>query len=300
MSGIELKQLSEKVFYLPGTVNAAIVLNEEREAILLDTGSDKDHGRRLKKACDNLGVKPVVIVNTHSHADHYGGNDYLTRNFDLPVYAPPLEAGIIQNPVLEPIYLFSGAKPLPELMSKWLLAKPSRVDHILEPGALELFGVALEIIDSSGHAHRHYSVKIADVLVAADAVFGINILQKYPLPFGQDIGGQIASAERMADVGAQVILPGHGEASEDIAGLVKANIAVFEKAAKTIVGACTGVAATTVLKRSCEILGITIKDLPRYYLNHCTVMAYLSYLRESGHVELALQDNELRWSAAGN
>ncbi len=296
----DLQELSSNVYYLPGGVNAAVVGNGDGEALLVDTGGDKDHGRRLKKACDALNVKPVAILNTHSHADHYGGNEYLVRNFGLPVYAPPFEASIMQSPLLEPVYLFGGAQPPKEMLSKWLLAKPSPVDALLSPGRLELHGLTLEIFDTSGHAHTHYSVGVGDILIAADAVFGGSVLEKYPLPFGQNVGRQVESAARVGTLGARVVLPGHGEPTEDVAGLVEANLAAFERATDAVMGAvaeaATGVDIATVLARTSDALGVVMTDLPRYTLNLCTVMAYLSYLLEEGRVTLALEHNALRWS----
>lgn len=291
----DLLQLSEHVYYLPGAVNMALVVGEEERAVIVDTGGDKDAGRRLKKACETLQVTPVAILNTHAHADHYGGNDFLVRSFGLPVYAPPFEASIIENPYLEPVYLFGGAKPPAELMGKWLMGKPTKVTHVLEPGRLELTGLDLEIIDTSGHAHTHYAVRVGDVLIAADAVFGNAVLEKYPLPFGQDIGAQMGSAARVAEAGARVVLPGHGDPAEDVPGLVEANLEAFARAADTVEAACTGVGSEAVLRAAADALRLELRDLPRYYLNFCVVSAYLSYLRETGRVVLSLQDNQLCW-----
>jgi glyoxylase-like metal-dependent hydrolase (beta-lactamase superfamily II) len=287
--------LSDRVHYLPGGVNAAIVVGHGGRAILVDTGGDKGYGREIKRACEALGVTPAAILNTHAHADHYGGNDYLLRQFDVPVYAPPLEKSLMESPYLEPVYLFGGAKPPAELLNKWLLAKASRVDYALEPGVLELCGVQLEVLDTSGHAHVHYSVRVGDVLLAADAVFGASALDKYPLPFGQDIAGQIQSARRVAESGARVVLPGHGEPSEDARALADQNLRAFERAAQAVEEACRATTTAEVLQGTCHALGVTMSDLPRYTLNLCTVMAYLTYLREEGRIELVLQNNTLRW-----
>ncbi|MGL4611642.1 MAG: MBL fold metallo-hydrolase [Trueperaceae bacterium] len=295
-----IQQLSDKVFYLPGGVNCAIVKAQDNKAILVDTGQDKDYGRDIKKACEGLGLMPAVIINTHSHADHYGGNDYLLRQYPhLPVYAPTFESAILQTPYLEPIYLFNGAKPLSELMSKWLLAKPSRVDHELKAGELELQGVHLEIIDTSGHAHVQMSVKVDDVLIAADALFGVSVLEKYPLPFGQNIGGQIKSAERLKALDIKTVLPGHGEPSSEVAALIEKNLAAFDRAASVVEEACMNVSTEAVLQTVCKTLNITMTDLPRYYLNLCTVTAYLSYLREVKRVEVRLEDNQVQWQQTG-
>jgi glyoxylase-like metal-dependent hydrolase (beta-lactamase superfamily II) len=291
-----LQQLSDKVFYLSGGVNCAVVKGEDNKAILVDTGQDKDYGRDIKKACESLGLVPAVIINTHSHADHYGGNDYLLRQYpEVPVYAPALESAIMQQPYLEPLYLFNGAKPLNELMSKWLLAKPSRVDHELKAGDLELLGVTLEVIDTSGHAHVQMSVKVDDVLIAADALFGFSVLEKYPLPFGQDIGNQIKSAERLKDLNIKTVLPGHGEPTSEVIALVEKNLAAFERAASVVEEACTNASTEAVLQAACKTLTITMTDLPRYYLNLCVVTAYLSYLREVKRIEVRLEENQVKW-----
>lgn len=289
-----IQQLSEHVYTLTGGVNCAIIKNQH-EAILVDTGQDKNYGKAIRKACEALDVSPVAILNTHSHADHYGGNDYLLRQYDVPVYAPSFEASIIQSPYLEPVYLFNGAKPIPELMSKWLLAKPSKVDHDLTEGPLELAGLKLEVIDTSGHAHKHVSILCDGVLLAADALFGASVLAKYPLPFGQDIGQQIASAEKLKLLSVNTTLPGHGKASEQLEPMIEANLRAFRHASEVIYEACTGLSTEQVLSASCKALSLEITDLPRYYLNLCVVTAYLSYLREEARVTLELKNNALVW-----
>jgi glyoxylase-like metal-dependent hydrolase (beta-lactamase superfamily II) len=293
----KLQQLSNQIFYLAGGVNCAIIKSQDNKAILVDTGQDKDYGRDIKKACESLNLTPAIIINTHSHADHYGGNDYLLRQYpSIPVYAPTFESAILQTPYLEPIYLFNGAKPLNELMSKWLLAKPSKVDVELKAGELELHGVNLEIIDTSGHAHVQMSVQVDGVLIAADAVFGSSVLEKYPLPFGQDIGNQIKSAEKLKDLHIKTVLPGHGEPSSDVTLLVEKNLAAFERAASVVEEACANASTESVLLAVCKTMNITMTDLPRYYLNLCTVTAYLSYLREVKRIEVRLEDNQVLWS----
>ena len=320
---MNLQALSEHVYYLPGGVNAAIVTNAANtnaantnatnEAVLVDTGQDKNSGRELRKACEHLNVRPVAIINSHAHADHFGGNDYLLRQFDIPVYAPPFEASLMQSPLLEPVYLFNGAKPLAEMYSKWLMAKPSRVDYHLSPGDIDIHGINLTVLDTSGHAHVQCSFEVDGVLLAADALFGEAVLEKYPLPFGQNIAQQIASARALRERQVQITLPGHGTPTEDLDTLVSRNLAAFERAAEAVTEAVTetvteavaeavtdksqGISTADVLQRTCRILAITMTDIPRYTLNLCTVMAYLSYLREQGRVAVMLQDNLLLWQA---
>src|SRR5690606_28984704 len=97
-------QLSEHVYALTGAVNSAIVAGEAGRADLVRRGQASDHGRRVRRALVDRGLTPVAVLNTHSHADHYGGNAYPVRQYpEAVVHAPPFEAGIMRAPYLEPV-----------------------------------------------------------------------------------------------------------------------------------------------------------------------------------------------------
>lgn len=297
MATRETVELSARVQLLPGGVNCALVIGEDRQAVVVDSGQDRDAGRDLRRACERLGVTPVAIVTTHAHADHFGGNAYLLRQFpELRVYAPEIERSLMADPYLEPVYLFHGARPPAELTSKWLQAEASPVHEGLEPGPLELAGVRFEVIDTSGHAHRQRALLVDGVLLAADAVFGPEVLRKYPLPFGQDVAAQRRAMEVVGGSGAALVVPGHGAPNRDAAELAAENLRVLDAAAEAVLAACDGVGLEGVLARTCRTLGIAIADLPRYHLNLCTVAAHLTRWREQGRVEARLDDGALRWS----
>ena len=64
---------------------------------------------RGKKALRNLeakGWKPDRVLNTHSHADHIGGNHLLQQRTGCAVYCPGVEWAFARFPVLEPAYLY--------------------------------------------------------------------------------------------------------------------------------------------------------------------------------------------------
>ncbi len=293
-------QLSPRVHALLGGVNCAIVDLGEGAAMLVDSGQDKEHGRKIRKALNDLGLAPSVILCTHSHADHFGGNAYLLRQFpEARVWAPEIEAEIMRAPQLEPIYLFHGAKPLPELTGKWLQADASPVHEVVGAGERTLGAVSFELLDVRGHAHRQLAVLVDGVLLATDSVFGEATLTKYPLPFSQDVGGQLAAFERVGAVEANVALPGHGEPTTELAELAAKNRDVVLAAAAAVEAACQGVGTEEVLARTTEALGLAMDDLPRFHLNLTTVSAYLGWLREQGRVEAQLSGGRLRWSQAG-
>ena len=67
-----------------------MVLIKDQLPILIDTGfgSDvKDTERLIKE----VGVSPEelhLIVNTHYHSDHVGGNFHLQKNYGVPISCP--------------------------------------------------------------------------------------------------------------------------------------------------------------------------------------------------------------------
>lgn len=86
---------------------------------LIDSGSDKDAGRRVRKVLDANGWKLRAIYNTHSNADHIGGNQYLQRQTSCAIYAPGIDCAFTRHPVLEPSYLYGRHFPPKALRHKF-------------------------------------------------------------------------------------------------------------------------------------------------------------------------------------
>ena len=73
----ELMQVSAHDYYIQSPAKIGLVRLNDREVCLIDSGNDKDAGRRVKKLLDAEGWTLTAIYNTHSHADHIGGSRYL-------------------------------------------------------------------------------------------------------------------------------------------------------------------------------------------------------------------------------
>jgi len=293
------QQLSSHAWLVPGAVNSA-VLEHEGRAVLIDTGADRDAGKRLVRGLRERSWRLEAIVTTHAHADHVGGHAAVLRQLDVPVYAPAIEAELMRAPVLEPIYLFHGAAPLPELTSRWLQAEPSRVDVVAEAGPLELIGLPLELIEVDGHAIRQLAMHVDDVLIAGDAVFGEAIATRYPLLFAHDVALQRRSAERVGADAARLAVPGHGDPAPP-RHLADVTIAAIDAARGALRNALAsrpdGVETAAVVRAVAAELGARMDDLPRWHLNHTTVCAYLAAARAAGEADVRIDDGVLRWFA---
>jgi glyoxylase-like metal-dependent hydrolase (beta-lactamase superfamily II) len=291
-------QLSERVHLLPGAVNVVLVVEGGR-ALAIDSGQGRDGARRVRRALATLGVELEALLTTHAHADHFGGHAALLSHRRVPVFAPPLEAEIMRAPRLEPIYLAHGAAPPPELLGPWLMAEPSPVDELLRPGPWSPDGWRLTIHDVGGHAHEQVAIEVDDVLVTADAVFGPEVLARYPILFGQDAGRQIDAARRVAEHPARVAVPGHGAPAEPsaLAGATLAALTRLRDAVFGAVAAGDGVDAQEVVARVAVALDVDDPDLPGWHLHHTTIQAHLGALRALGRLTPLLRGHRLLWRA---
>jgi glyoxylase-like metal-dependent hydrolase (beta-lactamase superfamily II) len=295
----ELVELSEGIRFLPGVTNVGVIEAPDGSGCLIvDTGGDKDHGKRILKACRAKNLEPKAIINTHSHADHYGGNAYLQETLGIPAYSPIFEEAILKYPIMEPIYLWGGARPPQALQNKWLLAPASGTKILNEPGARVLAGVDLELLEVSGHAHIQFAVRVRDVLFAADAVFGAPILRKYPLQFLVDVQHVREAIETVRNSAVRIVVPGHGDPVTDPNALCDANAAAVERANRAVLGACGSPGMLPeILERVCAMLEIEMTDLTRYVLNQTAVLAHLTDLEEHGFVRSEIVQNKLLWAA---
>ncbi len=83
-SYFEWKKPAEAVHVAFGEGGNAMVVPGDAGALLVDC-KNAPFGNALRREADALGAKLTVVINTHHHADHTGGNYAFTP--DLPVYA---------------------------------------------------------------------------------------------------------------------------------------------------------------------------------------------------------------------
>lgn len=61
-----------------------LVRTGEDRVALIDSGNNRDAGKKIRKHPDANGRTLAAIFHTHAHADHMGGNQYLRK----PGYPP--------------------------------------------------------------------------------------------------------------------------------------------------------------------------------------------------------------------
>jgi len=287
------EKLGERTWLLPTGVNVG--LWEGREgAVLIDSGGDKESGRQIRQVLDQRGWSLRLIVNTHSNADHVGGNAYLQKQTGCQIAATRLEAAFITDPVLEPSFLW-GAAPFRELQGKFLQAAPSSVGAVI-PDSGPIPGTDLEAVPLPGHFLQMTGVLTPDgVLFAGDALFGEEVLAKHPVFFLYDVAAHLRTLQRLQTLAAQWVVPGHGRPVREAGPLVAANRAALERIADVVSSFCSRPAGfEEILAELCRVFAIELNP-SQYVLVGGTLRAYLAWLADRGTVRPSFESGRMLW-----
>lgn len=295
---MELKQIKENIYYIPNVTNIGVILDESA-AVLIDSGLDDDAGKKILKCLEREGISTKAIINTHSHADHFGGNALIKARTGATIFSPEIEESIIRFPYFEPYYLFSGAHPINDLLSKFLMAPKSEVDVIIETGCGKLKAGNLEFdaVALPGHSPNQTGFGINGVLFCGDAIFSEELLVKHKLPFCMNVEKQLESLKKLKESGYEVFLPSHGSPLADInstADTYFKRINSIREHSLNILS--TGKTTAEYLQGLCSALDIEMRDARQYYLNNAIAMAYLSWLYNSGDIACEIKENVLYWT----
>ncbi|HAS74597.1 MAG TPA: hypothetical protein DCS67_10680 [Clostridiales bacterium UBA8960] len=286
-----MKLIRGNSFYFPAPVTIGGFMIE-KELILFDTGNDDSSVRKAYRELD--GVKIIAVLNTHSHADHCGGNSYIKRQFEAIVYAPELETSFIEQPILEPTYLY-GASPVRELQNKFLLAKPSIVDHVIKSEErLEIMignrGYTFQPISLKGHAPNQYGYLTEDhIAYLGDALISSEMVAKHPLIFTYDVTDHYASLEKLKTLKADGYVIAHGGYYESIDLLISDNKNALDRTQDIILSSLSkgGLSFDGLHQILFDSYGMT-ENLSQNLLNRSVIRAHVKHLVDRGDVSLSV------------
>ena len=287
----ELIQVSDKCCYIQSPAKIGLVRLEGSEVCLIDSGSDKDAGRKVRQHLDANGWKLAAIYNTHSNADHIGGNRYLQAQTGCRIYAPGIDCAFTRHPVLEPSFLYGGF-PCKDLCHKFLLAQESDAEELTKDCLPEGF----EIIPLPGHFFDMVGYRTKDdVVYLADCLSSKETLDKYQITFLYDVSACLDTLQMVKTLPGKIFVPAHAEAAEDIAELAQYNMDKVHEIADRITDLCREpLCFETILQKLFTDYGLTM-NFEQYVLVGSTVRSYLSWLKDTGRLCVSFEDNLLRW-----
>lgn len=290
----ELIQVAPHTYYIQSPAKIGVVETSDGHVVLIDSGNDKEAGRKVRQHLDRQGWTLDAIYNTHSNADHIGGNAYLAKQTGCALYAPGIEAAFTQHPILEPALLYGGY-PMKALRHKFLLAQESDA----QPLTPEHLPAGFELIPLPGHFFNMIGLRTPDdVVFLADCLSSQATLDKYQISYVYDVAAYLDTLERVKKMHAALFVPAHADATEDIAPLAQYNIDKVNEIAGHILDFC---AAPHTFEEVLQHL-FTSYDLAmtfeQYALVGSTVRNYLSWLLDSEKLSANFADNRLLWQRA--
>ncbi len=287
----ELVQAGQNTFYIDCPTKIGVYRQSPTDVYLIDSGNDKDAGRRVLKLLREQGWTLRGILNTHSNADHIGGNRYLQQQTGCPIFAPGVEAAITCHTQLEPVLLWGGY-PFKELHHKFLHAQESDARDITDPA----FPGEIKPIPLPGHFLDMVGFRTPDdVMFLADCVMNEATLQKYGVTFLYDIGAQLETLNAVEVMSATLFIPSHAQATADAASLACLNRDKILEIADALLRICqTPLIFEDILQQIFTQYKLTM-TAAQYVLVGSTVRSYLAWLKDSGKLAVRYQDNRMLW-----
>ncbi len=285
---MNLTKLGEKTYVIESPTNVGVYILDNNNVCLIDTGNSKDTAKNIDKIliANNWHVK--YIINTHSHADHIGGNKYFQDKYHCQIFANKIESYFINKPILEPALLY-GALPIKELRTHFLLAKPSvceDINNFVIPG--------ISTIDLSGHSAGLIGIETSDkVLFVGDAYTSQKILEKYTIQYTYDVKKYLDTLNFLKTTNYDFYVPSHGEIEKDIANTLMKNETTTLNIEQQILDLIKKpITYDDLVLELCNFYHITL-NMVQYYVIGVTIKSMLTKLQEENKVVLNILNGKI-------
>lgn len=289
----ELIPVGERVYYIDSPTKMGIYRYTDTDVCLIDSGIDGGAAKKVLRHLEEQGWRLSMILNTHSHADHVGGNALLQQRLGCPAYAWGIEAPFVRNPILEPTVLFGGF-PYREIQNKFLQAQPSDCRELTE----NLLPPGLSLLMLQGHAADMVGFRTEDgVCFVADAVLSEEALEKHKVSYLFDVGRYLETLDLLNTIEARLFVPSHAEPVQDIRPLAAKNRANLLGTLDLILELCrTPRTGEQVIQAVFDRYELKMVH-SQYATVGSTLRSCLSYLRSQKQLESAFDENLMYWQA---
>ena len=287
-------KIKENIYLLDGGTKLGLIVGQDGQAVLIDSGIDEHAAQRAIRAAEELGVRIRAVINTHGHADHCGGNIYLQQMLGVDVYTRPLTAAIISEPILETMYLY-GTSQSALLPNAFKTGKTKDV-RLLGLGPLSLCGINFGIIPLPGHISQQVGVLVDGVLFCGDALLSPYAYEKLQILFVSNVQKTLETLAYLENCPYEVVAS-HIGVVQDVGAVARYNADHHRE----IMDLIYELLQTPRSREELVQLLIQRFNLPQtikqfHMMIHC-VSTYVAYLREQARAEYRFFDGMLRYVA---
>lgn len=241
-------QLSKSVYCLLGHTNVGIIVDNS-EIILVDSGLNSENASEIDKLIQNIFNKKIsAIINTHSNADHAGGNKFFSEKYNCKIYATSKEAAFLENPYLESAIIW-GAHPFDKIRTSYFECEKSiATDLVNEKSQIKLNnGTIIKFISLPGHFIDMIGILITDIdkkntIFLGDSIFGAQMIVKYSISYILNISEFIKTLDKITNIKSDFYIPSHGTiitSQEEINRVAQMNKNEIDKIQNYLLSICS-------------------------------------------------------------
>ena len=288
---MELKQIGENTYYIPHKTNIGVFETGENRVCLIDTGSRGD-GEKIDQVIGGRGWEIEYIINTHTHIDHLGGNEYLMKKYKIPAYCTAYDMAFAHYSDLESAYM-NGGHPCRQL--RRIFSHPGMIGFdVLERNSFA--GIRWTYLP--GHTFEMVGIRTADdVWFLGDSCLSGDALKRHRFGYLYDVEGYLQTLEKLKTLEGDLFVPSHGTAEREIGPVAEANRRNIIEIIAMVKDICTEYRSIDqILKQMYERLGIRA-TLSQHALLSSTTKCYLTYLQDRGELDCRFIDNIMMWKA---
>ncbi len=155
--------LIERVFISRNSTNCYIVGDKNNNAAIIDPGAQAE---KIYDKCNELQVNINIIINTHCHFDHIGGNEFLKKKTGAEIIVHYKERDFLTDP----------DKNLSSLMGIEIKSPPAD-KTVQDKDKIKIGSNEFEVIHTPGHSPGGISLynKNENLLFSGDTIFQMGI-----------------------------------------------------------------------------------------------------------------------------
>ncbi|HBI84938.1 MAG TPA: hypothetical protein DDX71_01415 [Ruminococcus sp.] len=141
--------------------NCFIVSDSEQNAVIIDPGSEAGY---ILDALRQNAVKPLAILLTHGHIDHFGAAAEVQRQTGVPIYVHPLDEPMLHSPQI----CLADSLGMADLFDE-----PEGEIHPIADGDVLKFTEELTftVLHTPGHTPGGCCFRHEDILFSGDTLF---------------------------------------------------------------------------------------------------------------------------------
>ncbi|MDN5343386.1 MAG: hypothetical protein PWP28_2266 [Oceanotoga sp.] len=290
---MKLNKINRSTHYIDAPTNIGIYIFKNKNVLLIDTGINKYAAKKIEDILINNNLHPKYVINTHSHTDHCGGNNYFKENYPgIEFFSSNEEKIFIENPVYHQI-ISSSAYP----SKKMKIKNGSKIDYVLNEEMIKINDEKFQIFLFPGHTNGDIAILTNDrVCFMGDSIFSKDTLEKYPLTYLLNIEQRVDSILKMKEIDADYFVISHSEKildKNDFMETIEENLKNIDKINKEIIEICSQPMTREDILQEFLILHDLEVDYKGYYVDFCAISAYLNFLINEEEIEVSIQEGKL-------